>query len=61
MSRRDGGDVAVSTAMESQRKGSTPPSIYVSRYIDSFVENKRSFLCLPYNYSAQMLSEIQHS
>ena len=27
MSRRDGGGVAVSTATESQRKGSTPPGI----------------------------------
>ena len=35
--RRDGGGVAVSTAMESQRKGSTSPGIHIGRY---FVRRK---------------------
>ena len=32
MSRRDGGGVAVSTAIESQRKGSTPSGIHFALY-----------------------------
>ena len=38
MSRRNGGGVAVSTATESQRKGSTPPGIHFAMY------NKRPLL-----------------
>ena len=46
MSRRDGGGVAVSTATESQRKGSTLPGIHIGR---CFVrrKNKRSFFAFP--------------
>ena len=32
MPRRDGGGVSVSTAMESQQKGSTPPGIHFALY-----------------------------
>ena len=47
MSRRDGGDVAVSTAMESQRKESTSPGIHFALYDINGLENKRSFFAYP--------------